>query len=351
MNEHLEAIEYSMRTLQDNKQTGVIMTRAEEVKAIEKKVRKGGQLTSEDLKIVKAVDGQLLFGYDEKTRLAKLQQVEDVLKKEHSACEEKLKKIQEGFKKARGAEEKEKIKKLYQAQLGERNQITKTIDENRSFASNRLQPPPVIEEVEVNTTQPKVNADLRENQIKIKLTSNDQLRAKGGFVKYTFEYDEGKVFENDFDISKDSEEFVHNFEGIQNLTSYLKTNLLKRKIDIKLKKKVMLYRKTLDEQSIALTQLGSKSVVTKQIKLDGVPIEVEVMLHKSVKSPEMETVKVKKYKVKLIPPPFRTLEEQKSGVARKPQAQPQGTQAQANRQSGQPQQQRASGQVQQQSQQ
>lgn len=33
------------------------MTRAEEVKAIEKKVRKGGQLTSEDLKIVKAVDG------------------------------------------------------------------------------------------------------------------------------------------------------------------------------------------------------------------------------------------------------------------------------------------------------
>ena len=48
------------------------MTRAEEVKAIEKKVRKGGQLTSEDLKIVKAVDGQLLFGYHEKTRLAKL---------------------------------------------------------------------------------------------------------------------------------------------------------------------------------------------------------------------------------------------------------------------------------------
>ena len=87
MNEHLEAIEYSMRTLQDTKQTGVIMTRAEEVKAIEKKVRKGGQLTSEDLKIVKAVDGQLLFGYDEKTRLAKLQQVEDVLKKEHATCE------------------------------------------------------------------------------------------------------------------------------------------------------------------------------------------------------------------------------------------------------------------------
>ena len=84
MNEHLEAIEYSMRTLQDTKQTGVIMTRAEEVKAIEKKVRKGGQLSNEDLKVVKSVDGQLLFGYDEKTRLQKLQQVEDILKKEHA---------------------------------------------------------------------------------------------------------------------------------------------------------------------------------------------------------------------------------------------------------------------------
>ena len=121
MNEHLEAIEYSMRTLQDTKQTGVIMTRAEEVKAIEKKVRKGGQLSNEDLKVVKSVDGQLLFGYDEKTRLQKLQQVEDILKKEHAACEKKLTAIQDGFKKARGAEEKEKVKKLYQMVLGERN--------------------------------------------------------------------------------------------------------------------------------------------------------------------------------------------------------------------------------------
>ena len=52
-----------------------------------------------------------------------------------------------------------------------------------------------------------------------------------------------------------------------------------------------------------------KSVVNKQIKLDGAPIEVEVMLHKAVKQAETETVKVKKNKVKAIPPPFRTLEE------------------------------------------
>jgi hypothetical protein len=69
MNEHLEAIEYAMRTLNNSKQAGVIMTRAEEVKAIEKKVRKGGTLTKEDLNVVKKVDGELLFGYNEQTRL------------------------------------------------------------------------------------------------------------------------------------------------------------------------------------------------------------------------------------------------------------------------------------------
>ena len=42
MNDHLEAIEYAMRTLQNTKQAGVIMSKAEEVKKIEKKVRKGG---------------------------------------------------------------------------------------------------------------------------------------------------------------------------------------------------------------------------------------------------------------------------------------------------------------------
>ena len=69
MNEHLEAIEYAMRTLNNSKQAGVIMTRAEEVKAIEKKVRKGGALTKEDLVVCKKVDGELLFGYNEQTRL------------------------------------------------------------------------------------------------------------------------------------------------------------------------------------------------------------------------------------------------------------------------------------------
>ena len=41
------------------------MSKAEEVKKIEKKVRKGGQLSKEDLEKVKPVSGELLFGYNE----------------------------------------------------------------------------------------------------------------------------------------------------------------------------------------------------------------------------------------------------------------------------------------------
>ena len=113
MNDHLEAIEYSMRTLQNTKQTGVIMSKAEEVKKIEKKVRKGGQLSKQDLEMVKPVSGELLFGYNEQTRLQKLKEVETILQKEVDAVTKKLTQVQEAAKRARGNEEKAKIQKLY----------------------------------------------------------------------------------------------------------------------------------------------------------------------------------------------------------------------------------------------
>jgi len=45
------------------------LTKAEEVKKIERKVRKGGELTAEDLKACQRVSGELLFGYSENERL------------------------------------------------------------------------------------------------------------------------------------------------------------------------------------------------------------------------------------------------------------------------------------------
>ena len=139
------------------------MSKAEEVKKIEKKVRKGGQLSKEDLEMVKPVSGELLFGYNEQTRLQKLKEVEAILQKEVDAITKKVTQVQEAAKRARGNEEKAKIQKLYQTLSAERNQILKTQDENRGFVKNKLQPPPVIEEVEANVLQPKVNADLKEN--------------------------------------------------------------------------------------------------------------------------------------------------------------------------------------------
>lgn len=95
--------------------------------------------------------------------------------------------------------------------------------------------------------QPKVNADVEANQIKIKLISNDALKAKGGYVKYHFTWQEGSTFENNFDPKKESEEFIHTFE-VDNIARWMKLELSKKKIDVKLKKKkAMFYKTTLDE--------------------------------------------------------------------------------------------------------
>ena len=103
----------------------------------------------------------------------------------------------------------------------------------------------------------------------------------------------------------------------------MKYELPKKKIDVKLKKKkAMFYKTTLDEQSVPLNGFNMKSVVEKTVKLDGANIDVEATIHKAIKGAETERVKVMKLKIKVIPPPFRTLEEQ-SGVVKKPAAKPQ----------------------------
>ena len=53
-----------------------------------------------------------------------------------------------------------------------------------------------------------------------------------------------------------------------------------------------------------------KSVVEKEIKLDGATCHLEATIHKALKGAETERVEVKKMKIKVIPAPFRTLAEQ-----------------------------------------
>lgn len=50
-------------------------------------------------------------------------------------------------------------------------------------------------------------------------------------------------------------------------------------------------------------------MVAKQVTLEGATVDVEITIHKALKQAETEQVKVKKLRIKLIPAPFKTLEE------------------------------------------
>ena len=65
----MDAIQYVMTTLNKQSQVGVLLPIAEKLKALEKKISAGGQLTKEEAASVKAVSGELIFGYNEATRI------------------------------------------------------------------------------------------------------------------------------------------------------------------------------------------------------------------------------------------------------------------------------------------
>jgi len=54
----------------------LLLTGAETLKAIKKRVEEGAELSKEDIaKVPKPVTGELLFGHDEKARIAKIRAV------------------------------------------------------------------------------------------------------------------------------------------------------------------------------------------------------------------------------------------------------------------------------------
>lgn len=69
LQEYQDAIEYVMKTLKNNKQVGVLLPIAENLKKLEKKIIAGAVLTKEEASAAKAVSGELLFGYNEQTRI------------------------------------------------------------------------------------------------------------------------------------------------------------------------------------------------------------------------------------------------------------------------------------------
>ena len=68
-----------MTTLQNNKQAQKILEHAEKTKYIERKLRKGAELSKDDIAACKNISGDLLFGYSEAERIQKLKDVEKML--------------------------------------------------------------------------------------------------------------------------------------------------------------------------------------------------------------------------------------------------------------------------------
>lgn len=68
----MDAISYAQGTLKDNGRVAALLGVAEKLSALQKRLEAGGNITAEESKQVKAVTGELLFGYDETERIRRL---------------------------------------------------------------------------------------------------------------------------------------------------------------------------------------------------------------------------------------------------------------------------------------
>ena len=157
--------------------------------------------------------------------------------------------------------------------------------------------------------------------MKIKLTNNKKLKDTGAqYVTVGYQFGNEDPDKVTFELSKDSEEFVITMK-VDNIDAFMKKEFTSKDLQIKLKKKVAIfYSKEMDTAKLSLAGLGNKSVMEKRVNLDNATIDVQLTIHKAPKASEVERVQVIKKRVKLIPAPFKTLEEQTSGVARKKEA-------------------------------
>ena len=89
----------------------------------------------------------------------------------------------------------------------------------------------------------------------------------------------------------------------------MKNELIKREIQVQLKKKAFLGDKELGTQTIKLAELALKSVLQTKVNFGAVPLDVQITIHKATRQVEQERVAGKKWVVKYIPAPFKTLEE------------------------------------------
>lgn len=162
----------------------------------------------------------------------------------------------------------------------------------------------MIKSVDVITQVEKVNKDLAENEIQFCFKPSKAMITSGvGYVKYYFRMtDDAQPLKNKFDINRETIEFKHKL-AID--ASTFAKEIRKRELVLKLKKKkLLMYRVELDTCSVKLQDLYTKSTITKEIKLNGLAMEVSVSIHKAVRK-EMMDVNNPRLEVSRIPKAWR----------------------------------------------
>ena len=142
LQDYVDAVEYNMTTIRDSEHTGILVEKMEVVKKLEKSLRKGAIFSKEDAKDCPAMSCEILFGYSDAERKAKIQAVEEKLKAEKAKILSKCEKVSAGIKKTRNPEEKAKLEGLMKGYLTEAEVVKRQIAEIASCYKNKFQPPP-----------------------------------------------------------------------------------------------------------------------------------------------------------------------------------------------------------------
>ena len=167
---------------------------------------------------------------------------------------------------------------------------------------NPWQPPPQFVEEQVNVSKEVVNEEVDEDQICVKITGSDMLRATNAtYIKYYLFYDGQKCFTNHFlTKSQDTKTYFHTLPSVDLLKA-----IRDYECQFTLKKQKLIFKKVLDKGSIKLSQLSTHASLEKIVILQGAKITVQIMLrtaaNKKVIAVQTETITV----VGPLPDPFR----------------------------------------------
>lgn len=180
-----------MNTTRNKTASSDLLSRAETLKKLIKKVEGGTNLEKEDLALAGAIKPLQILGYSEEERLRRIQLVNEFIEDEFKGIKEKLAKVDEQRKKCTKKADLEKVDEVKKELLARGQVVKSQFALVKELTGNKFQPAPEIVDKETFVMQEVTNPNLKPNQIRIKLTGSDRLRAAdASYVKYHFQYNE-----------------------------------------------------------------------------------------------------------------------------------------------------------------